>query len=151
MAASSIAAEHRFVVGVDGSEPSKAALRWAARLAEATGGTIEAVTAWQMPVTFGWAYVPDYHPDQDATKILAEAVEAVFGANRPAGMRLSVDEGNPAKVLLEHSAGAQMLIVGSRGHGGFVGLLLGSVSANCAEHATCPVLVIHGTTEVGNP
>ena len=55
-----------------------------------------------------------------------------------------VQEGLPAKVPLDESKGATMLIVGSRGHGGFSGMLLGSVSANCAEHATCPMLVIHG-------
>ncbi|MEO6530311.1 MAG: universal stress protein, partial [Specibacter sp.] len=52
--------------------------------------------------------------------------------------------GTPAKVLMEHSKSAQMLIVGSRGHGGFAGMLLGSVSSACAEHAGCPVLVVHG-------
>ncbi|MDD0857766.1 universal stress protein [Arthrobacter alpinus] len=52
--------------------------------------------------------------------------------------------GTPARVLMEHSKSAQMLIVGSRGHGGFAGMLLGSVSSACAEHAGCPVLVVHG-------
>jgi nucleotide-binding universal stress UspA family protein len=59
-------------------------------------------------------------------------------------MRREVREGGAAKVLLEVSEGAAMVIVGSRGHGGFTGLLLGSVSANVAEHASCPVLIIHG-------
>lgn len=92
----------RIVVGVDGSEPSRHALRWASFLARATAGSLEAVTAWR--------------------------------------------EGNAARVLLEASQGARMLVVGSRGHGGFTGLLLGSVSAACTEHAACPVLVLHGTT-----
>ena len=143
---------NRLVVGVDGSEPSKAALRWAARfLASEDGGRIDAVIAWHVPASYGWAGPPDWRPDEDAGKVLTEAVDAVFGADRPPGMRLIVREGNPAKVLLGESKGAGLLVVGSRGHGGFVGLLLGSVSAKCAEHATCPVLVVHGTLEEARP
>jgi nucleotide-binding universal stress UspA family protein len=63
-------------------------------------------------------------------------------------MNLVVREGNPAHVLLESSAGAMMLVVGSRGRGGFAGLILGSVSAAVAEHASCPVLVVHGDKPV---
>jgi nucleotide-binding universal stress UspA family protein len=135
----------RIVVGVDGSKPSKLALSWAVRFSAATGASIDAVTSWHFPVNFGWGYVPDaWDPIADATKCLTDSVDEVFGAERPTRLRLLVREGLPAKVLLDESKGATMLIVGSRGHGGFSGLLLGSVSANCAEHATCPVLVIHG-------
>ena len=137
------------VVGVDGSEPSKQALRWAQFLAQATASTIEAVAVWQPYIAYGggWATVPaDWNPAQDAETNLTATIEAVFGQHRPAGLELTVREGTAARVLLDASQGAQMLIVGSRGHGGFTGLLLGSVSATCAEHATCPVLVIHGDT-----
>jgi nucleotide-binding universal stress UspA family protein len=135
----------RIVVGVDGSQQSKLALSWAVRISATTGASIDAVTAWQFPVNFGWSYVPDtWDPITDATKCLTDIVDATFGAERPTGLRLLVRQGLPAKVLLDESKGATMLIVGSRGHGGFSGLLLGSVSANCAEHAKCPVLVIHG-------
>jgi nucleotide-binding universal stress UspA family protein len=135
----------RVVVGVDGSDESKQALRWAAHFAASTGARIDAVTAWQYPGSFGWSAVPvDWDPRRDMEKTLAEAVDQVFGALRPKDIRLAVLEGNAAKVLLDESNGALMLVVGSRGHGGFAGLLLGSVSANLAEHATCPVLVIHG-------
>ena len=135
----------RIVVGVDGSRPSKLALSWAVRISATTGASIDVVTAWHFPVNFGWGYVPDeWNPIADATKCLAGTVEETLGAERPTGLRLLVRQGLAAQVLLDESKGAAMLIVGSRGHGGFSGLLLGSVSANCAEHATCPVLVIHG-------
>lgn len=140
-----MAETHRIVVGVDGSEASKEALRWAARFAASIGGTIEAIIAWHPPANYGWGYLPgDWDPSQDAEKALIDTVDAVFGANRPEGMTLLVSEGNPAKVLIDRSQGAELLVVGSRGHGGFVGLLIGSVSEHCAEHAKCPVLVVHG-------
>jgi nucleotide-binding universal stress UspA family protein len=138
----------RIVVGVDGSESSKAALRWAARILAATGGFIDAVIAWQPPPYYGWGYVgPEWNPEDEARKVLTAAVDEAFGADRPIGTRLTVERGNPAKVLLDQSKDAVLLIVGSRGHGGFAGLLLGSVSAPCAEHATCPVLVCHSKDE----
>jgi nucleotide-binding universal stress UspA family protein len=139
----------RIVVGVDGSTESRLALRWAAYLAGPAGAEIEAVTVWSYPVTYGWAagwaYPPDvWNPKADAEKHLVATIDEVYGADRPAGLHLSTEQGYPAKVLVERSEGALMLIVGSRGLGGFSGLLLGSVSAKCAEHATCPVLVVHG-------
>jgi nucleotide-binding universal stress UspA family protein len=135
----------RIVVGVDGSPQSNQALRWAAYLAAMLGAQLDAVTAWEYPASFGWAAVaPDWDPAQDMKKVLDDTVSAVFGDQPPAGMRREVREGGAAKVLLEVSEGAAMVIVGSRGHGGFTGLLLGSVSANVAEHASCPVLIIHG-------
>jgi len=135
----------RIVVGVDGSEQSKLALRWAQSLATTVGASIDAVAVWQMPAAYGWSVVADdWNPEQDTEKWLAGAVDEVFGAQRPDDLRLLVRQGNAAQVLLSVSAGATMLVLGSRGHGGFKGLLLGSVSANCAEHAHCPVLVVHG-------
>jgi nucleotide-binding universal stress UspA family protein len=140
----------RIVVGVDGSEQSKLALSWAVRISARAGASIDAVTAWHFPINSGWGYVPDaWDPQADATKCLTDSVDEAFGAERPTGLRLLVREGLPAKVLLDESKGATMLIVGSRGHGGFAGLLLGSVSASCAEHATCPVLVVHGGRSAG--
>jgi nucleotide-binding universal stress UspA family protein len=88
----------------------------------------------------------DWNPEQDGRAVLADAVTAVFGNDVPPTLRQLVREGNPATVLRDETKDAQMLVVGSRGHGGFAGLLLGSVSANCAEHTQCPVLVIHGKT-----
>jgi nucleotide-binding universal stress UspA family protein len=135
--------EGRVVVGVDGSEQSKLALRWGARMCAATGSHLEAVIAWDYPISYGLAGVSvQYDPEAEMTKLLTDTVEEVFGADRPQGMVLSVREGHPAKVLHDASAGATMLVVGTRGHGGFYGMLLGSVSAYVAEHAACPVLVV---------
>jgi len=141
----------RVVVGVDGSEASEHALRWALFMADASGSDLEVVAAWEPFPAFGWGagleMLPNnWNPAEDAEKRTTSSIDKVFGANRPAGFQLTVREGNAASVLLEASKGARMLVVGSRGHGGFAGLLLGSVSAACAEHATCPVLVLHGDT-----
>ena len=134
----------RIVVGVDGSVHSKLALRWAARIAATEGATIDVVAAWEFPNTYGWsAFSEEYSPQADIEKALNQAIDEVFGVDRPQGLRTHVVEGRAAMALLDASKDALMLVVGSRGHGGFVGLLLGSVSAKVAEHATCPVLVVH--------
>ena len=136
----------RIVVGVDGSDQSKEALRWAARLAEALNAKIDAMIVWDVPdYTYnGWNYdAAGWHPEQAAADQLDNTLEEVFGKTRPAGLRQLTRRGNAAKELINAAADARMLVVGSRGHGGFAGLLLGSVSAHCAAHATCPVLVTH--------
>jgi nucleotide-binding universal stress UspA family protein len=134
-------ARPRIVVGVDGSDPSKLALRWAARIAAAENARLEAVMAWQLP-TLAYAsigpIVDMQHAMEDA---LLETVDEVFGADRPEGLQLRTVQGGGAPVLLESSNDALMIVVGSRGRGGFAGLLLGSVSSKVAEHAECPVLV----------
>jgi nucleotide-binding universal stress UspA family protein len=142
----------RVIVGVDGSKPSHEALRWAGFMADATGSTLQAIMVWQ-PIsgyvagTAGWAaFPPDWDPAEEARRVLTDTVADVFGSTPPAGMIMTVQEGGAAHALIELSSGARMLVVGSRGHGGFAGLLLGSVSAACAEHASSPVLVIHGMT-----
>ena len=136
----------RIVVGVDGSEQSKQALRWAARIAAAEHATIDAVAAWHFPMPAVWAALPPgFTPQTDMEKVLTRTVDEVFGPDRPKGMRLHVFEADAARMLLDVSNGALMVVVGSRGHGGFAGLLLGSVSMKLAELATCPVLVVHGT------
>jgi nucleotide-binding universal stress UspA family protein len=144
--------ERKVVVGVDGSAPSEKALRWGAHIAKMYGARLEAVIAWDYPAAVGWAAVPEnWHPDQDNEQVLKDTVRAVFGDDPPAGMRTHVREGGAAKVLIEACDGAMVLVVGSRGHGGFAGLLLGSVSANVAEHAPCPVLIIHGDQPPPSP
>ena len=137
--------EGRIVVGVDGSRHSLDALRWAAHFAAIFGARLDAVASWEYPQSFGWAAIaPEWDPGQDMAKVRDDAVQAVFGDQLPPELRLQVREGGAAKVLLGASEGADMLVVGSRGHGGFAGLLLGSVSANVAEHASCPVFIVHG-------
>jgi nucleotide-binding universal stress UspA family protein len=137
--------ERRIVVGVDGSESSVLALRWAAYYAALQGARLQVVGAWEYPPTFGWAAIaPDWNPADDVRKVLEESARSAFGDQWPAGMEFELGEGGAAKVLLDACVGAALVVVGSRGHGGFTGLLLGSVSANLAEHAPCPVLIIHG-------
>lgn len=133
----------RIVVGVDGSESSKQALRWAARLAAADGSRIEAITAWDYPQAYNSPVDPNWRPDLDAQTILDDTLREVFGDDRPTGLAPIVRHGPPRTVLIEASQGAEILVIGSRGHGGFAGLLLGSVSSACSEHAHCPVLVLH--------
>jgi nucleotide-binding universal stress UspA family protein len=143
MTSHDIPVTRKVIVGVDGSAPSKAALRWAARICERTGNPIEAVIAWEWPRSYGWSpMLEEWHPDAEAEKMLQQTLDDVFGSQRPAGVVASVRHGAPRNVLIEASDGAEMLVVGSRGHGGFTGLLLGSVSAACAEHAHCPVVVV---------
>ena len=145
MTAAHEAAAHKVVVGVDGSQPARQALRWGAHLAATFGARLDAVTAWDFPASYGWGAVPsDWDPARDMRQALDQTITAVFGDQPPPGLRREVREGGAAMVLIEASRGATMLVVGSRGHGGFAGLLLGSVSANVAEHAACPVLIIHG-------
>lgn len=140
------------VVGIDGSEPSKQALLWGQFLARATSSTVEAVAAWVPFTAYGVmgaglaAIPPAWNPAEDASTALAATVDEVFGDHRPAGLQLSVHEGNAAQVLIDASQIARLLVVGNRGRGGFAGLLLGSVSSACSEHAACPVVVVRGDT-----
>ena len=140
--------DHRIVAGVDGSASSLEALRWAVRQAELTGATVDVVTAWQYPATavgFGWAMMPsDTEFAEIAAKTLAEAISKVVDPFSDARVRPVVVKGYPAQVLVEAAAGADLLVVGSRGHGGFAGALLGSVSQHCLHQAVCPVVVIRG-------
>jgi nucleotide-binding universal stress UspA family protein len=146
MTAGPVTGEGRVVVGVDGSGHSKQALRWAAQIAGLRGARIEVVTAWEYPTSYGWAGVAPagWNPAEDMEKVANDTVSAVFGDQLPPGLQVQISEGGASKILIDASHGAIMLIVGSRGHGGFAGLLLGSVSANVAEHAHCPVLIVHG-------
>jgi len=140
----------RIVVGVDGSDSSKAALRWAIRQAKLTGGSVDAVTVWRFPSTYGWAPSPDGMPDLEAAakSTLIAALAEVSGLEPGVPVRPVVTEGDAAGVLLHAARGADLLVVGSRGHGGFASALLGSVSMQCVLHAHCPVLVFRDGKEV---
>jgi nucleotide-binding universal stress UspA family protein len=142
-AGSESAEEGRIVVGVDGSDASVRALYWAARQAELTGDVLEVITTWEWPLNYGWtAPLPeDWDPEADMTKVLDEILERLRQAHPVVRVRTRVVEGHPAPVLIEASRGAQLLVLGSRGHGEFAGMLLGSVSEHCVTHAHCPVLV----------
>ncbi|MFF4925367.1 universal stress protein [Kitasatospora sp. NPDC001261] len=150
-----MSANPRIVVGVDGSPASEQALRWAIDYARAVGGTVHAIAAWEYPAFYGWAgagvpTVEAFNPEELAGKTLSETVAKVAGDD--AGVRIteSVMPGNAAQALLEAAKGAALLVVGSRGLGGFSGVLLGSVSRHLTEHAPCPVVVVreaHGAAD----
>ncbi|MET7365520.1 universal stress protein [Streptomyces sp. NPDC005566] len=135
----------RIVVGVDGSDSSIKALRWAVRQAELTGDTVEAVNSWEYPAS-SWSVMPgmpeDFDPQAVATIALTEALEEALGAEGAAAVSKIVVIGNPAQSLLDRAAGANLLVVGARGYSGFKATLLGSVSLHVTQHAPCPVTVV---------
>lgn len=138
-----IADPGRIVVGVDGSASSIEALRYAADLARVLGHRLDVVTTWVPPVADSYIYHGDWRPEDDAKSLQSAAITDVFGDEPPVGLTTQVIAGPAPPTLIQQSETARMLVVGSRGRGGFIGLLLGSVSANCAEHAHCPVLIVH--------
>jgi nucleotide-binding universal stress UspA family protein len=137
------------LVGIDGSESSVKALRHARRLSVALGAPLEAVAVWQKTHSMYDFYQSEsgWTPEKDIEKLLEDAATAAFGADRPAHLTMTVLQGVPARTLIRYSAGAEMLVLGSRGHGGFTGLLVGSVSSACVAHATCPVLIVHNKNQ----
>jgi nucleotide-binding universal stress UspA family protein len=145
----------RIVVGVDGSPSSEEALRWALAQSALSGQPVHAVISWEFPLGYGAAPLGDFDWAANSAAVLAEAVQHVLGevrADGPAGqVAQHVGRGHPARVLLEEAAGAVLLVVGSRGHGGFTGMLLGSVSQHVVAHAPCPVVVVHGPRADSQP
>lgn len=146
------------VVGIDGSEDSKQALRWAAQQAALTHAPLQAITAWHYPVDFGTAWqIPatygrshDFSQvdfSADAKRTLDGAIEEVLGKDPRVSVTPQLVSGHPAEVLIEASEHAGLLVVGASGHGGFVGMLLGSVTQHCVSHASCPVVVIRRPTQ----
>jgi nucleotide-binding universal stress UspA family protein len=140
----------RIVAGIDGSESSASALRWAIRQAALTGAAVDAVIAWHYPdLASSGAAVGALEPTygffrENAEKIAADAISSAVDPASDVPVSARVAQGHAAQVLLDASAGASLLVVGSRGHGGFTEALLGSVSQHCVQHALCPVVVVRG-------
>jgi nucleotide-binding universal stress UspA family protein len=140
----------RIVVGVDGSDSSRNALSWAYDEAGHHGASLTVVTTWHppaLPMTPPYGNVPpeDYgdQPRREALELLDSFTSKLVPKDPAVDIRTSVEEGkNPAKVLIERSKEADLVVVGSRGHGGFLGMLLGSVSQHVVSHAECPVVVV---------
>jgi nucleotide-binding universal stress UspA family protein len=141
----------RIVVGVDNAASSKAALSWAVRQAALTGAEVDAVTAWQIQAAYGYGYgyavggdaVPDL--EELARQMLNEAIAAVADQAPGVVIHAVVAQDNAARALLDAAKGAELLVVGSRGHAGFTEALLGSVGQYCVHHAECPVVVVRDT------
>lgn len=140
----------RIVVGVDGSTSSIEALQWAIRQAELTEATVEAVIAWHFPPALGgYAWPPVAITETAdfagaAEKVLADAVASAVGDGARGRITEVVRQGSAAQVLIDQANGADLLVMGSRGHGGFTEALLGSVSQHCVHHSRCPVVIIRG-------
>ena len=136
------------VVGVDGSEPAMRALHWALGEAKARNGRMKVVSAWHVPtLVYSSGYMPVIVPtsEESTRRAAEETAAAAVGEIELADVDVgepAVVHGNAAQALVEASKEADLLVVGSRGHGGFAGLLLGSVSAQCAHHSHCPVVIV---------
>ena len=147
----SVRIEGGILVGHDGSEGAQHGLRWAGELARRADMDLHVLRAWSMtsaprPKSWSPGYVP---PMEDwAAGVVEELTKHVTAAGLDPSVRVSCHavHRSPAKGLIETAQGADLLVVGARGRGGFGGLLLGSVSDQCVHHAPCPVTVIRQGT-----
>lgn len=145
----------RVVVGVDGSEESQAAVEFAFAEASLRGVGLTAVHAWSRVFTSARTPLPllDWSAVAEGeAELLAEALAGMQEKYPDVDVRRSVVEGHPGGALVDESAGAELLVVSSRGRGGFAGLLLGSVSQSALQHANCPVAIVrpYPTTSNGS-
>jgi nucleotide-binding universal stress UspA family protein len=136
------------VVGVDGSPASRKALTWAAAEAAGHGADLVVIEVWEPTVlpAAGSASVSEHfvpEPVQRTADDLLKMIKEELGEEPPVLVRPHVKPGRPAKVLIDESVSADLLVVGNRGHGGFAGLVIGSVSQHVAAYAKCPVTVVH--------
>ncbi|HVA42232.1 MAG TPA: universal stress protein [Acidimicrobiales bacterium] len=135
-------ASHPIVVGIDGSGGSYEALEWAATYAEETGRAVVAICAWEYPASYGFYVGADVWDLGATSRVMAEEQVAKVQEQHPAArIDLQVVEGHPGQILVEASEDAALLVVGCRGRGGFIGMLVGSTSTHCVHAAACPVLV----------
>jgi nucleotide-binding universal stress UspA family protein len=135
------------LVGVDGSRGSRKALTWAAAEAAEHGADLIVIHVWEhtLPPASGNPSVPERaatDTSENAGNELVQVIKEELGDDPPVVAQPRVKRGRPAEVLIEESAGADLLVVGTRGHGGFAGLILGSVSQHVAAYAQCPVTVV---------
>ncbi len=134
------------VVGLDGSEPSEAALRFAAAEAHRRGVGLQVVICWTYPMLPWGPYQPPLSAEEfeaEARRVAEVELDKVLGSSLDSlDIQIAVLEGAASLRLLDYDQAADMIVVGSRGRGGFAGLLLGSVSQHLAEHACCPVVII---------
>lgn len=132
------------VVGVDGSEGSKTALRWAANYARRGGARLLAVGAWQYPAMYyGYTVaIPEADLAAETERTVRTTISDVLGGEPDVAIEVRIAQGPAAEVLLDAASGADLLVVGSRGHGAFTGMLLGSVSNHVVHQASCPVVVV---------
>jgi nucleotide-binding universal stress UspA family protein len=140
-------AANRIVVGVDGSEPSEVALRWAADEARLRGIGLHVVSCWDFPALPWGPYQPPLSAEglaADTREMAEKEIVNVLGSSfEDVDVSVEVILGAASLRLLDFGRIAEMIVVGSRGRGGFTGLLLGSVSQHLAEHARCPVVIVH--------
>ena len=134
----------RIVVGVDGSDGSRKALQWAVNEAKFRHATGEAGHAYHFAYVDPYPFLPIDRGsiEKAAWRLLDEVVAGVDAHELDRPIEKIAIAGPSARSLIDAGKGADMLIVGSRGHGGFTGLLLGSVSQQIVTHATCPVVVV---------
>ncbi|MBQ1049043.1 universal stress protein [Micromonospora sp. C51] len=132
------------VVGVDGSDGGRRALRWAVGEAAERNGTVQAVTAWRWDGLDGGAMVAPnpIEEEERATALLAREIGEVTRGTSATPVSAEVVEGRPADVLTAAARGADLLVLGSHGHGRLRHTVLGSVSEECVRKATCPVVVL---------
>lgn len=136
-------AQQRILVGIDGSDSSKEALRAGDRIARALDVPLVALMFWQGPPVYeGWETVDPFRPPAGSAELLRSTIADVFGADVPEHVRTGLRHGRAAARLIEESEDALMLVLGRRGHGGLRDSALGSVSNACLAHAHCPVLVV---------
>jgi nucleotide-binding universal stress UspA family protein len=135
--------ERRIVVGVDGSPPSDRALAWAVAEARRSGAPLHLVSAWMFPMALGYAFTSTVKEvRQNAQDVIDRAMAKVDELAPGVTVTGETTEQTPGPALVAAAKGADMLVVGSRGLGGFEGLLIGSVSQYCTRHATCSVVVV---------